>query len=333
MAARQVWGRVAPTPRMTPPVAATRSARALSPPPVPGRHASAGIGKDSKTPVPTTPRWSRGSKAPKEAKFYVVKRGRKPGIYATWPEAQEQVKGVANSLHKSFATRAEASAWFEAPATATASATAATPVLGGAGGAASAWAFAKTRPPLPQVVPFPLPMPPVPVLAPSPLAWGQDGDVDIWSAWPEACEAREDHATAYIDVASAPALSVGIGIWFGDRDPRNVSERLGSATSLTRGLVLAALEACDKSKRATTLTLYTSKAYLVTCEDEWRNWKLRQTQSMEPIKPMAPVFPNADVIQRLHEVMYKNVVRIRFVTGESPGARAALALATKAACV
>lgn len=43
-------------------------------------------------------------------KFYVVWRGLAPGVYATWPEAEAQVKGVAGARYKGFPTRAEAEA-------------------------------------------------------------------------------------------------------------------------------------------------------------------------------------------------------------------------------
>lgn len=44
-------------------------------------------------------------------KFYAVRRGRKPGIYRTWPEAQRQVQGFPGARYKSFATRGEAQAF------------------------------------------------------------------------------------------------------------------------------------------------------------------------------------------------------------------------------
>ena len=37
-----------------------------------------------------------------KAKFYVVKRGRIPGIYKTWPECEAQIKNYPNAIHKSF---------------------------------------------------------------------------------------------------------------------------------------------------------------------------------------------------------------------------------------
>ena len=38
-------------------------------------------------------------------KFYVVFKGRKPGLYDTWVEVEPLVKGFPGALHKSFSTR------------------------------------------------------------------------------------------------------------------------------------------------------------------------------------------------------------------------------------
>lgn len=35
-------------------------------------------------------------------RYYAVKRGRKPGVYETWNECQDQVKGFKNAIYKSF---------------------------------------------------------------------------------------------------------------------------------------------------------------------------------------------------------------------------------------
>jgi ribonuclease HI len=45
-------------------------------------------------------------------KFYVVWRGRTPGIYSNWTEASEQVTAYPNAQFKSFSSRAEAEAAF-----------------------------------------------------------------------------------------------------------------------------------------------------------------------------------------------------------------------------
>jgi ribonuclease HI len=44
----------------------------------------------------------------KSTKFYVVWQGKKPGIYSSWPECQDQINGVKTALYKSFESKAEA---------------------------------------------------------------------------------------------------------------------------------------------------------------------------------------------------------------------------------
>ncbi|WP_080145376.1 ribonuclease H1 domain-containing protein [Marinilactibacillus piezotolerans] len=41
-------------------------------------------------------------------KYYAIKKGRKPGIYTTWPEAQKQVSGFSGAEFQSFTSKEEA---------------------------------------------------------------------------------------------------------------------------------------------------------------------------------------------------------------------------------
>ena len=45
-------------------------------------------------------------------KYYVVWRGKQPGIYTTWADCEAQVKGAQASLYKAFDTQQEAEAAF-----------------------------------------------------------------------------------------------------------------------------------------------------------------------------------------------------------------------------
>lgn len=51
-----------------------------------------------------------------KTKFYVVWKGRKPGIYNTWPECQKQVKGYPGARFKSFPAKEEAEQAFHGEA-------------------------------------------------------------------------------------------------------------------------------------------------------------------------------------------------------------------------
>lgn len=53
----------------------------------------------------------------KPQKHYVVWKGRRPGIYATWDEAKRQVDGFVGAQYKAFPTRAAAESAFGSPAT------------------------------------------------------------------------------------------------------------------------------------------------------------------------------------------------------------------------
>lgn len=44
-------------------------------------------------------------------KFYAVKSGRKTGVFSTWTECEQQVKGFSGARYKSFATKEEAEAF------------------------------------------------------------------------------------------------------------------------------------------------------------------------------------------------------------------------------
>jgi ribonuclease HI len=50
----------------------------------------------------------------KQAKFYVVWLGRKPGIYREWSECKEQIEGFENAKYKSFESLSEAEKAFAA---------------------------------------------------------------------------------------------------------------------------------------------------------------------------------------------------------------------------
>lgn len=46
-------------------------------------------------------------------KYYAVRKGRKPGIYTTWADAQKQVHGFKSASFKSFTSKADAEAFIQ----------------------------------------------------------------------------------------------------------------------------------------------------------------------------------------------------------------------------
>jgi ribonuclease HI len=74
-------------------------------------------------------------------KYYVVWKGRKPGIYSSWADCEAQVKGYAGAEYKSFESRAAAEAAFRG----------AYEDYKGKPGAGQGWLFAPVKPVLPSI--------------------------------------------------------------------------------------------------------------------------------------------------------------------------------------
>ena len=50
--------------------------------------------------------------AKKNDKYYVVRVGRNPGIYTTWSEAEQQIKGFLGAEHRAFKLKKDAQSYF-----------------------------------------------------------------------------------------------------------------------------------------------------------------------------------------------------------------------------
>jgi ribonuclease HI len=74
-------------------------------------------------------------------KYYVVWKGRKPGVYTTWSECEAQVKGYAGAEYKSFANREMAEAAFRNDYE----------DYKGKPGSTQQWLFSPTKPVLPSI--------------------------------------------------------------------------------------------------------------------------------------------------------------------------------------
>lgn len=74
-------------------------------------------------------------------KYYVVWKGRKPGIYITWAECEAQVKGFAGAEYKSFPNREMAEAAFRSKYE----------DYEGKPGSSQQWLFAPIKPLLPSI--------------------------------------------------------------------------------------------------------------------------------------------------------------------------------------
>ena len=48
-----------------------------------------------------------------DGKFYAVFKGRRPGVYLSWPDAEQQTVHFPNAVHQSFGTLKAATDWLK----------------------------------------------------------------------------------------------------------------------------------------------------------------------------------------------------------------------------
>lgn len=52
---------------------------------------------------------------PAKKQYYIVKKGRKTGVFYSWADCQPQVQGFGGAIYKGFVTREEAEKWYGKP--------------------------------------------------------------------------------------------------------------------------------------------------------------------------------------------------------------------------
>ena len=97
-----------------------------------------------------------------------------------------------------------------------------------------------------------------------------------------------------------PGARAGVGVYFGPRDPRNVSEALrGSRQTNQRAELTAVLRALEITPRHRDVTIYTDSQYSIKCVTDWyknwvkNGWKNAAGKSVE----------NKDLIGNIREMM------------------------------
>ncbi|KAH6617626.1 ribonuclease H-like domain-containing protein [Chaetomium tenue] len=204
-----------------------------------------------------------GTKPPR---FYGVAVGRKPGVYTEWPAAQEAIIGWKGPKYKKFETRAEAEAFVRSFS-----------------GSAKAIA---------------------------PTVAGSDQDEADGIEEPTAkrrktakksTKAQNGLVIVYTDGSSLGngrvGATAGVGVYFGDNDPRNVSERLeGETQTNQRAELTAILRALEIIDLAQDLEIRTDSKYSIQCVTEWYiNWERNGWKTRSgPVK-------NQDLVQLVRD--------------------------------
>jgi len=183
--------------------------------------------------------------------FYAVREGRKPGVYTSWPECQKQINDFKRPKYKKFDTEEEAQAFVDGEDKPQKKADASNG-------------------------------------KPSEKRTNPDDDTK------ETKKQKTDDETKSASKTDNESVSVyihgtcffkgkdgqvaGIGVYWGDSDSKNVSERLNLEGKLTnhRADIQAACKAIEQAKEADIkkISIHSDSQFLINCTTKWmEGWK------------------------------------------------------------
>lgn len=202
-------------------------------------------------------------------KFYAVAVGTPTGIFTDWTDAAEAIKGVKGPKYKRFNTRAEAIDYVRQYGNRQA-----VEALGEEAVAAEPAPAAKTRK----------------TTRPSKAESSKnpdDGILRIYTDGSSLANGKE-------------GSRAGLGVFFGDGDPRNISERLhGEPQTNQRAELMAMLRALQTVPLEQKVQIYSDSQYSINCVTQWAlGWKKKgwRTATGEEVK-------NQDIIRSVLDKM------------------------------
>ncbi|TFA98623.1 Ribonuclease H [Trichoderma ghanense] len=206
-------------------------------------------------------------------KFYAVAVGNPTGIFTDWSEASKAVTGIKGPKYKRFNTRAEAVAYIRQHGNREA-----IEALG-----------EKVEPPAER---FEVEEKPV-VTKFTPIE-----KVAVTKTRELDTRPRENVLNIWTDgssLANGKAGSrAGLGVWFGENDPRNLAERLpGEPQTNQRAELMAMQRALEVAPLEQTVCIHSDSQYSIKCVTQWADgWKRKNwlTASGEKVK-------NQDIIR------------------------------------
>ncbi|KIE04016.1 RNase H domain protein, partial [Metarhizium majus ARSEF 297] len=213
-------------------------------------------------------------------RFYAVAVGNPTGIYTDWNEAALAIKGVKGPKYKRFGTRMEAVVYIKQH-----------------GSREAIEALGETY----AAAPVESSVSPTPVVA---SAKKTASKTAAKKAEPGVQRPAEDVLQIYTDgssLANGKAGSrAGVGVYFGDGDPRNVSERLvGDPQTNQRAELMAMLRALEIAPLEQTVQIISDSQYSIKCVTQWAiGWKQKgwKTATGEDVK-------NQDIIRAVLDKM------------------------------
>ncbi|UPK99346.1 hypothetical protein LCI18_010281 [Fusarium solani-melongenae] len=217
-------------------------------------------------------------------KFYAVAVGNPTGIYTDWTEASEAIKGIKGPKYKRFATRAEAVGYIKQ-----------------FGNKETIDALGEEGRSHPEPEPEPVfelqtEEPPAKKTKRVPDEVPGSGPVeDVLKIFTDGSSRANGRTSA----------RAGLGVYFGDHDKRNLSERLpGLPQTNQRAELMAILRALQIAPLEQAVQIFTDSQYSINCVTQWaRSWEAKgwKTANGAEVK-------NQDIIR---EVLAKKAERER----------------------
>jgi ribonuclease HI len=214
-------------------------------------------------------------------RFYAVAVGNPTGIYTDWNEAALAIKGVKGPKYKRFGSRSEAMAYIMQ-----------------FGSREAIEALGETYTVAPNAV--------MASSTSAVTAKKTSTSTKTAAAKPDAGILRpaEDVLQIYTDGSSLAngkaGARAGVGVYFGDKDARNVSERLvGEPQTNQRAELMAMLRALQVSPVDQTVQIISDSQYSINCVTQWAiGWKQKgwKTAAGDDVK-------NQDIIRAVLDKM------------------------------
>ncbi|OBZ65039.1 Ribonuclease H [Grifola frondosa] len=213
--------------------------------------------------------------------FYAVAIGHNPGIYPTWDECKAQVKGVPGAKYKKFSNASEAESWvaaFGTPGAVTVKA----PRPGPSTTQRSS-PYTSTSAPLASTS---TPSTSRAIAAASKPKSGrlnlEDEKIVDESNWNVVYSDGSCRGNGKADPIA------GIGVWWGQNDPRNLSERCPGGQTNNRAELIAIIRILETTPMdGERMLIKTDSQYSMRCVREWLpTWKRNGWRSAkgEPVK-------------------------------------------------
>ncbi|KAG9693288.1 hypothetical protein KCU95_g9755, partial [Aureobasidium melanogenum] len=209
-------------------------------------------------------------------KFYGVHKGHKPGVYTSWADAQNTIADFKGAVYKSFKTREEAQSFFK----------------NGPQPKRASEELSQPSPPTKKqkketeehedLVEYSAGEGPLPAGAedgfdPRITLNALTGKVEYkepTTKW-QAVNLQDDKPVIiYTDGSSlgngAHGAVAGVGVYFGPKDKRNLSEPLSGTRQTNQRAELTAIQrALEVAPRNRPVTIYTDSNYSIKCVTEW----------------------------------------------------------------